>query len=73
MRMREYWSIVHNRNQHRQHRQCMVCVIRVPPGAHPSTVALADLLALDFAVAAAKGELKPHRLMITNRKRVAHV
>lgn len=73
MRMREYWSIVHNWNQHRQHHQCMVCAVHVPPGAHPRIVALADVLALGFAVAAVKGELKPHRLVIAHRKRVTHV
>ncbi len=73
MRMREYWSIVHNWNRHRQHRQCMVCVVHVPPSAHPCTVDLADTLAIDFARAAANGELAPQRLMIANRKRVTHV
>jgi len=69
MRMRDYWNIVHNWNEHRSHRQCMVAVVHIPPGAPTRMVELADFLALDFATAAAHGELEPHKLAIGNRKR----
>ena len=69
MRMRDYWSIVHNWNAHRTHRQCMVAVVHIPTGAPKRSVELSTFLALDFATAAAHGSLEPHRLAIANRKR----
>ena len=69
MRMRDYWNIVHQWNAHRSHKNCMVAVVHVPTGACTRMVELADFLALDFANAAANGELEPHKLAIANRRR----
>ena len=69
MRMRDYWHICHAWNEHRKHKQCMVVAVHIPDGACTRMVELADFLALDFAQAAAHGELEPHRLAIANRKR----
>ena len=69
MRMRDYWNIVHSWNEHRQHRQCMVVAVHIPPGVPTRAVELSTFLALDFASAASYGQLEPHKLAIANRKR----